>query len=42
VLTSSYIVGAALLIASPTLILFGWLSDNIGRNRSFSGMFLQP
>src|SRR5467141_8824 len=31
VLTSSYIVGAALLLASPTLILFGWLSDNIGR-----------
>jgi len=31
VLTSSYIVGAALLIASPTLILFGWLSDIIGR-----------
>src|SRR5467141_1413477 len=31
VLTSSYIVGVALLIASPTLILFGWLSDNIGR-----------
>src|SRR6202521_99141 len=31
VLTSSYIVAAALLIAAPTLILFGWLSDNIGR-----------
>src|SRR4030081_3338425 len=31
VLTSSYIVGAALLLASPTLILFGWLSDIIGR-----------
>jgi len=31
VLTSSYIVGVALLIASPTLILFGWLSDKIGR-----------
>src|SRR4249919_2297489 len=31
VLTSSYIVGAALLIATPTLILFGWLSDIIGR-----------
>src|SRR5246127_820793 len=26
-LTTAYIVGAALLIASPTLILFGWLSD---------------
>jgi MFS family permease len=31
VLTSSYIVGIALLIASPTLIFWGWLSDKIGR-----------
>ena len=31
VVTSSYIVGIALLIATPTLILFGWLSDLIGR-----------
>ena len=31
VLASSVIVGAALLIATPTLILFGWLSDKIGR-----------
>jgi MFS family permease len=30
-LTSSYIVGAALLIAAPTMILYGWLSDRIGR-----------
>ena len=30
-LTSAYIVGAALLLATPTLILFGWLSDLIGR-----------
>ena len=30
-LTSAYIVGGALLIATPTLILFGWLSDIIGR-----------
>jgi MFS family permease len=30
-LTSSTIVGAALLIATPTLIGFGWLSDKIGR-----------
>ncbi|MFL6621768.1 MAG: MFS transporter [Sulfurifustis sp.] len=29
--TSSYIVGVALLIAAPTMILFGWLSDIIGR-----------
>src|SRR5919108_2038225 len=31
VLTSSWIVGLALLIATPTLILWGWLSDKIGR-----------
>jgi MFS family permease len=30
-LTSSTIIGIALLLASPTLILFGWLSDLIGR-----------
>jgi MFS family permease len=29
--TRSLIVGAALLIATPSLILFGWLSDIIGR-----------
>src|SRR6266705_3035507 len=28
-LTSAYIVGAALLLATPSLILFGWLSDII-------------
>jgi MFS family permease len=31
VLSSSYIVGVALLIATPTLIFWGWLSDKIGR-----------
>jgi len=31
VLTSSLIVGAGLLIGTPTLVLFGWLSDRIGR-----------
>ena len=31
VLTSSYIVGLALLIATPTLIFWGWLSDKVGR-----------
>src|SRR6188508_2560442 len=30
-LTTAYIVGTALLIATPSLILFGWLSDIIGR-----------
>jgi len=31
VLKSSVIVGAALLIATPTLVLFGRMSDNVGR-----------
>src|SRR6266404_4908951 len=31
VLTSSYIIALALLIATPTLIFWGWLSDKIGR-----------
>src|SRR5881397_1066794 len=39
-LTSSYIVGAALLIATPSLILFGWLSDQIGRKPVILGGML--
>src|ERR1700716_2486275 len=39
-LTSAYIVGAALLLASPTLILFGWLSDLIGRKPVILSGFL--
>src|SRR5215467_11429786 len=39
-LTTAYIVGAALLIASPTLILFGWLSDLIGRKPVILGGML--
>jgi MFS family permease len=31
VLTSSSIIAAALLIATPTLIFWGWLSDKVGR-----------
>ncbi len=31
VLSSSYIIGLALLIATPSLIFWGWLSDKIGR-----------
>src|SRR5437773_1754951 len=31
VLSSSYIIGVALLIATPTLIFWGWLSDKVGR-----------
>src|SRR4029077_18255013 len=34
------IVGGALLLASPTLILFGWLSDNIGRKPVILGGML--
>src|SRR5438046_10750367 len=37
VLTSSYIIAAALLIATPTLIFWGWLSDKIGRHPSLLG-----
>jgi len=36
-LTSAYIVGAALLIATPSLIFFGWLSDQIGRKPVIPG-----
>ena len=39
-LTSAYIVGAALLIATPTLIFFGWLSDIIGRKPVILGGML--
>jgi MFS family permease len=31
VLTSSTIVGVALLVATPTLVFWGWLSDRVGR-----------
>src|SRR5438128_42382 len=40
VVTSSLIVGIALLIATPTLILFGWLSDLIGRKPVILGGML--
>src|SRR3979411_981120 len=39
-LTSAYIVGAALLIATPSLIFFGWLSDQIGRQPVILGGML--
>src|SRR5947208_15927295 len=39
-LHTAYIVGAALLLASPTLILFGWLSDLIGRKPVILAGFL--
>jgi MFS family permease len=39
-LTSAYIVGAALLLGTPTLILFGLLSDFIGRKPVILAGFL--
>jgi MFS family permease len=39
-LTSAYIVGAALLIATPSLIFFGWLSDHTGRKPVILGGML--
>jgi MFS family permease len=39
-LTSAFIVGAALLIATPSLIFFGWLSDTIGRKPVILGGML--
>src|ERR1035437_7853035 len=38
-LTSSLIVGAGLIIGTPTLILFGWLSNIIGRKPVILGGF---
>jgi MFS family permease len=39
-LTTAWIVGIALLIGTPSLILFGWLSDHIGRKPVILGGFL--
>ena len=40
-LTTSYIVGVGLIIGTPTLVLFGWLSDIVGRKPVIlSGMLL--
>jgi len=39
-LSSAYIMGAALLIATPSLIFFGWLSDIIGRKPIILGGML--
>ena len=40
VLHSAYIVGAGLLLGTPSLIFFGWLSDNIGRKPVILGGML--
>src|SRR5881227_3863388 len=40
VLHPAYITGAALLLATPSLILFGWLSDKIGRKPIILAGFL--
>jgi len=40
-LSTSWIVGIGLVIGTPSLIFFGWLSDNIGRKPVIlGGMFL--
>src|SRR5205807_10246663 len=41
-LTSAYIVGAALLIAAPSLIFFGWRSDILARKPVTWGRMLPP
>jgi MFS family permease len=39
-LTTAYIVGAGLIIGTPTLIIAGWLSDHIGRKPVIMAGFL--
>lgn len=37
-LTTAYIVGAGLIIGTPTLIFFGWLSDHI-RSQGYGSLY---
>jgi len=39
-LTRDLIVGAALVVGTPSLIFFGWLSDHVGRKPVILGGFL--
>src|SRR5690348_11267169 len=39
-ITTAWIVGAGLLIGTPTLIFYGWLSDIVGRKPIILGGFL--
>jgi MFS family permease len=39
-LTSAWVIGVGLVIGTPTLIFYGWLSDKIGRKPVILGGFL--
>jgi MFS family permease len=41
-ITASWIIGAGLLLGTPTLIFFGWLSDRIGRKPVLLAGLLLP
>ncbi len=41
-ITASWIIGLGLLLGTPTLVLFGWLSDQMGRKPVLLGGLLLP